>query len=79
MIDLDLRKLPNAIVLPSYPLLERLLAASAAWQQDWTHEERRPCSSSRQKRPGSNAAVRARYATYVGNAPISICSSRRAR
>ena len=35
LIDLDLRKLPNAIVLPSYPVLALLLTASAAWQDDW--------------------------------------------
>jgi leader peptidase (prepilin peptidase)/N-methyltransferase len=35
LIDLDWRRLPNSIVLPSYPLLAALLAASAAWQHDW--------------------------------------------
>lgn len=34
-IDLDVRRLPNAIVLPSYPALAVLLAASAWWQGDW--------------------------------------------
>ncbi|GIH05529.1 prepilin peptidase [Rhizocola hellebori] len=34
-IDLDVRRLPNAIVLPSYPVLAGLLAISAAWQHDW--------------------------------------------
>ncbi|HEX9334366.1 MAG TPA: prepilin peptidase [Pseudonocardiaceae bacterium] len=34
-IDLDCRRLPNAIVLPSYPVLGVLLAASAWWQHDW--------------------------------------------
>jgi leader peptidase (prepilin peptidase)/N-methyltransferase len=34
-IDLDVRRLPNAIVMPSYPVLLLLLAASAAWQDDW--------------------------------------------
>lgn len=34
-IDLELRRLPNAIVLPSYPVLLVLLAGSAAWQEDW--------------------------------------------
>jgi leader peptidase (prepilin peptidase)/N-methyltransferase len=33
-IDLDLRRLPNAIVIPSYPVIAVLLAASAAWQHD---------------------------------------------
>ena len=31
-IDLDTRRLPNAIVLPSYPVIAVLLTASAAWQ-----------------------------------------------
>lgn len=35
LIDLDVRRLPNAIVLPSYPVLVILLAGSAAWQHDW--------------------------------------------
>jgi leader peptidase (prepilin peptidase)/N-methyltransferase len=35
LIDLELRILPNAIVLPSYPVIAVLLAASAAWQHDW--------------------------------------------
>jgi leader peptidase (prepilin peptidase)/N-methyltransferase len=34
-IDLELHRLPNAIVYPSYPVLAVLLAASAAWQHDW--------------------------------------------
>ncbi len=34
-IDLDVRRLPNAIVMPSYPVLLVLLAASAGWQGDW--------------------------------------------
>ena len=34
-IDLDVRRLPNAIVLPSYPVLAVLLTASAWWQGDW--------------------------------------------
>ena len=34
-IDLDVHRLPNAIVLPSYPVLAVLLAASAWWQGDW--------------------------------------------
>lgn len=34
-IDLDVRRLPNGIVLPSYPVLAVLLAASAWWQGDW--------------------------------------------
>lgn len=34
-IDLDVRRLPNAIVLPSYPLLAVLIAVSAWWQGDW--------------------------------------------
>src|SRR5439155_21819624 len=31
-IDLEVRRLPNAIVLPSYPVLAVLLAGSALWQ-----------------------------------------------
>jgi leader peptidase (prepilin peptidase)/N-methyltransferase len=31
-IDLDTRRLPNVIVLPSYPVIAGLLTASAAWQ-----------------------------------------------
>ena len=34
-IDLELRVLPNAIVLPSYPVIAVLLTASATWQHDW--------------------------------------------
>ncbi|MFC0430088.1 A24 family peptidase [Kutzneria buriramensis] len=34
-IDLDTRRLPNAIVLPSYPVIAVLLTASAAWQRDF--------------------------------------------
>lgn len=35
LIDLDCRRLPDAIVLPSYPVLAALLAFSAGWQHDW--------------------------------------------
>jgi leader peptidase (prepilin peptidase)/N-methyltransferase len=35
LIDLETRRLPNAIVLPSYPVLAVLLAASAWYQHDW--------------------------------------------
>lgn len=35
MIDLDTRRLPSAIILPSYPVLTVLLAGSAWWQHDW--------------------------------------------
>jgi len=34
-IDLDVRRLPNAIVLPSYPVLAVALGGSAWWQHDW--------------------------------------------
>ena len=34
-IDLDVRRLPNAIVLPSYPVLAVALTGSAWWQHDW--------------------------------------------
>lgn len=36
MIDLDHKRLPNAIVLPSYPILAALLAIAAAGQHDWS-------------------------------------------
>ncbi|WP_103354179.1 A24 family peptidase [Amycolatopsis sp. CA-128772] len=35
LIDLDCRRLPNAIVLPSYPVLAVLLTASAWYRGDW--------------------------------------------
>jgi leader peptidase (prepilin peptidase) / N-methyltransferase len=35
LIDLDCRRLPTAIILPSYPVLAVLLAASATWHGDW--------------------------------------------
>ena len=35
LIALELRKLPNAIVLPSYPVIAVLLTGAAAWQHDW--------------------------------------------
>jgi leader peptidase (prepilin peptidase)/N-methyltransferase len=35
LIDLDVHRLPNAIVLPSYPVLALALAGSAWWQGDW--------------------------------------------
>ncbi len=35
LIDLDCRRLPDAIVLPSYPVLVLLLTASAWWRGDW--------------------------------------------
>jgi leader peptidase (prepilin peptidase) / N-methyltransferase len=34
-IDLDCHRLPNAIVLPSYPVLALLLAGPALWQHDY--------------------------------------------
>ncbi|MBV9820872.1 MAG: prepilin peptidase [Actinobacteria bacterium] len=34
-IDLDCHRLPNAIVLPSYPVLAVLLAGAALWQRDY--------------------------------------------
>jgi leader peptidase (prepilin peptidase)/N-methyltransferase len=34
-IDLDVRRLPDALVLPAYPLLTALLAAAAGVQEDW--------------------------------------------
>lgn len=35
LIDVDTRRLPNALVLPAYPVLAVLLTASAWWQGDW--------------------------------------------
>ena len=35
LIDFDCRRLPNAIVLPSYPVLAVLLTVSAWWRDDW--------------------------------------------
>lgn len=35
VIDLDCYRLPNAIVLPSYPVLALLLVAGAIWQRDY--------------------------------------------
>jgi len=35
LIDLDVRRLPNAIVLPSYPVLAIALTAAAWWRHDW--------------------------------------------
>jgi leader peptidase (prepilin peptidase) / N-methyltransferase len=35
LIDLDCRRLPNAIVMPSYPVLAVLYGLSAGWQHDW--------------------------------------------
>jgi leader peptidase (prepilin peptidase)/N-methyltransferase len=35
LIDLDCRRLPNAIVLLAYPVLGAALAGSAWWQHDW--------------------------------------------
>lgn len=35
LIDLDVRRLPNAIVLPSYPVLALALTGSAWWRHDW--------------------------------------------
>lgn len=36
VIDLDARRLPNAIVLPSYPVLAVLLFGAALWDGDWS-------------------------------------------
>lgn len=35
-IDIDLHRLPNVLVLPSYPVVAVLLAGAAAWQHDWS-------------------------------------------
>ena len=34
-IDLDVRRLPNALVLPAYPVLAVLVAVAAAAREDW--------------------------------------------
>jgi leader peptidase (prepilin peptidase)/N-methyltransferase len=36
LIDLDCHRLPNAIVLPSYPTVLVLLTVASMWQQDWS-------------------------------------------
>jgi len=40
LIDLDSRRLPDAIVLPSYLVLGALLAAASAWRHEWVDLER---------------------------------------
>jgi leader peptidase (prepilin peptidase) / N-methyltransferase len=35
-IDIELHRLPNVLVLPSYPVVAVLLAGGAAWQHDWS-------------------------------------------
>ena len=35
LIDLETKRLPNLLVLPSYPVLGVLLAAATWWQGDW--------------------------------------------
>ena len=35
LIDFDCRRLPNSIVLPSYPVIAVLLTLDAAWHHDW--------------------------------------------
>jgi len=35
LIDLETKRLPNALVLPAYPVLTVLLAGAAWWQGDW--------------------------------------------
>jgi leader peptidase (prepilin peptidase) / N-methyltransferase len=36
MIDLDHRRLPNAVVLPSYPVVAVLLFGATLWTHDWS-------------------------------------------
>ncbi|GAA1770919.1 prepilin peptidase [Luedemannella helvata] len=36
MIDIDVRRLPNALVLPSYPVVALLLVAASAVHGDWS-------------------------------------------
>jgi leader peptidase (prepilin peptidase)/N-methyltransferase len=40
LIDLDSRRLPDAIVVPSYAVLAVLLTAASTWRHDWTDLER---------------------------------------
>lgn len=40
LIDLDSRRLPDAIVMPSYVVLAVLLSAASAWRHDWADLER---------------------------------------
>ncbi len=40
LIDLDCKRLPNAIVYPSYPVIAVLLTFAAAWHHDWGALER---------------------------------------
>jgi leader peptidase (prepilin peptidase)/N-methyltransferase len=35
LIDVDVKRLPDVLVLPSYPVLLLLLVAAAGWQGDW--------------------------------------------
>ncbi len=35
LIDIDVHRLPNAIVVPSYPVLAVLLTGASAWSGDW--------------------------------------------
>jgi leader peptidase (prepilin peptidase)/N-methyltransferase len=35
LIDIDVHRLPNVIVLPSYPVLAVLLTGASAWTGDW--------------------------------------------
>jgi leader peptidase (prepilin peptidase)/N-methyltransferase len=40
LIDLDIRRLPDSIVLPSYVVLAVLLAVASAWRHEWADLER---------------------------------------
>jgi leader peptidase (prepilin peptidase)/N-methyltransferase len=40
LIDLDSRRLPDVIVLPSYGVLLALLAVTSVWRSDWSDLER---------------------------------------
>jgi leader peptidase (prepilin peptidase) / N-methyltransferase len=40
LIDLDVRRLPDVIVLPSYPVVLLLLTVAAGWDSDWGALER---------------------------------------
>jgi leader peptidase (prepilin peptidase) / N-methyltransferase len=40
LIDIDVHRLPDSIVMPSYVILPVLLTTAAAWQHDWVGLER---------------------------------------
>lgn len=36
MIDIEHQRLPNVLVLPSYPIVAALLSVASVWQHDWS-------------------------------------------